>query len=795
MNGNNVYNYLDNLSIENNAYKYVSNKNRTKFGKDVVNFIRTNGCDPEKIFSKITNKNNKGGFHLRKIISTKPIRYSLNKSISKPGKGIGKLATGSTGIVYIGCVDKSCKKEVAIKQDTYENVKLEYDITNKLSPLSPHITKVYAVDKCGLLYSEYYPGNSIIEWVTSNKEHLRPIYIRNVIFQVLYTLRRIQQKYPKFRHNDMHGGNVLVNDREAARGYIKYTIDGASYYVKNAGVSASIADFGFADMPGIRNPVILQNHMQNNWGLGPKSHPLYDAHLFLNSMHGMVSGVPALAATAKFIESVLPQAYLGQNSDQIREFRLIYGHRHAGLPTLKKILTNPYFKNIMSKKVAVINAYPQNIKSPSLSKKGRKVVKMNTINEGASPKPRTPKTRPGVRRPVAAPAPTPKSKTPSPPKPKSPTGPSAKNLVKFIITNGTKKAQMDLTKVFVPGEKLPTKAQLLNIVSSFAKGQKLLQLPKPKKPPRAPAARKPRAPQVAPPLPPKSNRVRYPATYANIRRMAVKRGKRSKVVSPAKRAQVSPTTRRYNNALRKGVGPSWLLEANTGLIGRARAPLVKPKTPPKKPRAIKFINFSKGKSAATGSIRTAAITRVIPSKNRVILNAADKRRVQALREKISNNLASNIPNFANREKKAYAMALSQIENQKRKLINIGLINEPTRRVINQVAAKATSPIKKITVNKKISVAFKGAQTTKSGTVKGHTGKASKLLAGVQAARQVPPPSNYSLNKDSRLKIKGKLCSGYKKDELQEYLKKSGITFTQKATKDEMCAQLKKNIFK
>ena len=141
------------------------------------------------------------------------------------------------------------------------------------------------------------------------------------------------------------------------------------------------------------------------------------------------------------------------------------------------------------------------------------------------------------------------------------------------------------------------------------------------------------------------------------------------------------------------------------------------------------------------------------------------------------------------------MALSQIENQKRKLINIGLINEPTRRVINQVAAKATSPIKKITVNKKISVAFKGAQTTKSGTVKGHTGKASKLLAGVQAARQVPPPSNYSLNKDSRLKIKGKLCSGYKKDELQEYLKKSGITFTQKATKDEMCAQLKKNIFK
>jgi hypothetical protein len=781
MNGNNVYNYMNNMSIENNSYTYVSNKNRTKFGKNVVNFIRTNGCEPEKIFSKITNKNNKGGFHLRKIRSTKPIRYSLNKTIAKYGKGVGKLASGSTGVVYIGCVDKSCKKEVAIKQDTYENVKIEYDITNKLSPLSPHITKVYAVNKCGLLYSEYYSGNSIIEWVTANKSHLRPIYIRNMIFQVLYTLRRVQQKYPKFRHNDMHGGNVLVNDRAVAKGYIKYTIDGATYYVKNAGVSASIADFGFADMPGIRNPVILQNHMQNEWGLGPKSHPLYDTHLFLNSMYGMINNVPALSATRKFIESVLPPAYLGQNSDQIQEFRLRYGHRHPGLPTLRKILKNPYFTSIMSKKAAFINAYPQNIKSPSLSKKVRKgMTKMNRINEGPSP---SPKKRPGVRRPVAAP----KSKTPSPLK--SPAGLSSKNMVKFIITDGTKKAQLELTKVFVPGEKLPTKAELMTIMASFAKGQKKLGK---KMPPRAPAKRKPRAPQVAPPLPPKSNRVRYPATYANIRRMAVKRGKRSKVVSPAKRKPVSPATRRYNNALRKGVGPSWLLEANTGLIGRARAPRPKPKTPPKKPRAIKFINFSKGKSAATGSIRTSAITRVIPSKNRVILNAADKRRVQALREKISNNLAGNISNFANREKKAYAMALSQVENQKRKLINIGLINEPTRRVINQAVAKATSPIKKINVNKKVSIAFKGAQTTKSGTVKGHTGKASKLLTGVQVA---PPSSNYSLNKDSRLKIKGKLCSGYKKDELQEYLRKSGITFTQKATKDEMCAQLKKNIFK
>ena len=796
MNGNNVYNYMNNMSIENNSYTYISNKNRTKFGKNVVNFIRTKGCDPDKIFSKITNKNNKGGFHLRKIRSTRPIRYSLNKKIAKSGKGTGILASGSTGDVYIGCLDKSCKKEVAIKEvDKYEKVKVEYDITNKLVSLSPHITKVYAVNECnydrGLLYSEYYSGNSIEDWVMSRSAHMRPIYIRNMIFQVLYTLRRIQQKYPKFRHNDLHTQNVLVNDRAIAKGYIKYTIDGAAYYVKNAGVSASIADFGLSDMPGIRNPEINSKNMKNEWGLGPRSHPLYDAHLFLNSVYGIVLVVPSLSATKKFIESVLPLEYLGENSNQIQKFRLRYGNRHPGLPTIRKILKHPYFASIMSKKMAFMNSYPQTAKSPPLSKKGRAVKKMNTINEGKTPSP--PKKRTVVRRPV--PVPVPKAKTPSPPKPQSPVGLSRKNMVKFIITNGTKKAQMNLTRVFVPGEKLPTRDELLNIVASFAKGQKLLELPKPKRPPRQPAARKPRAPQVAPAPPSKNSRPRYPATFANIRRMTVKRGKRSKVVSPAKRKPVSPATKRYNNALLKGEGPSWLLEENLGLIGRARP---KPKTPsPKKnlPRAykpiVKFINFSKRKSKATGSIRTV-VTRVIPNKNRVILNAADKRRVQALREQISNNLANTISNFANREKKAYAMALVQVENQKRKFINIGLINEPVRRVINQAVVKASSPIKKITTNKKV---MPPSVQTKFGKVGGHTGKVAKMLTGIQAARRVPPPSNYSLNKDNRLKIKGKLCSGYKKDELQDYLKKSGITFTQKATKEEMCNQLKKNVFK
>ena len=57
MNGNNVYNYINNMAIENNLYTHVSNRNRTKFGKNVVDFIKKNGCDPDKIFSKITNKN------------------------------------------------------------------------------------------------------------------------------------------------------------------------------------------------------------------------------------------------------------------------------------------------------------------------------------------------------------------------------------------------------------------------------------------------------------------------------------------------------------------------------------------------------------------------------------------------------------------------------------------------------------------------------------------------------------------------------------------------------------------
>jgi hypothetical protein len=54
---------------------------------------------------------------------------------------------------------------------------------------------------------------------------------------------------------------------------------------------------------------------------------------------------------------------------------------------------------------------------------------------------------------------------------------------------------------------------------------------------------------------------------------------------------------------------------------------------------------------------------------------------------------------------------------------------------------------------------------------------------------------FSVNGKDRLKIGNKLCASHGKEEIQKYLKNSGVVIAKKMTKEEMCQALKKNIFK
>ena len=293
--------------------------------------LKDKGCRPQNVLFRIANENKKGGFHLRET----------KKKISK-SRGIAFLGKGQEGTVYIGCPDPDCKTQVAIKQSSFvEPLKKEYTILKKITPLAPkHIVKPYAFYECdggsrGVLYLEYIDGKSLFHQAPK----LTVDQYRTIIKKVIKTLYTVLEKYPKFRHYDLHLNNIFVDSRHRP----------------------VIADLGFASMgEGDRKEL-------PEFGIGPGSDYRYDVHLFLNSLYG----IPSLPKEVRaFIDDLIPAEYLGsKDTPKIKNYRLRLGVGHCALPSIRDILAHPFF-------------------FPTVNKKQQRMVNFTNKNNSLPPMPR-----------------------------------------------------------------------------------------------------------------------------------------------------------------------------------------------------------------------------------------------------------------------------------------------------------------------------------------------------------------------------------------------------------------------
>jgi hypothetical protein len=172
----------DLVHIANNA-KTDAQKNAV--GEEVKKFLRgTKACDPkQEMFSNTGIKIEKGG-------------------------KLRMLGTGQYGAVFYGCLDDACKTRIAIKITNEASAKMEYRIAQKLGGMG--VPRMYHFKSCGnkdILYFEYIKGQSLEDWIKSQPS---AIAYRKVISQVIGNLKKIHEKYPKFRHHDLHWNNIMV---------------------------------------------------------------------------------------------------------------------------------------------------------------------------------------------------------------------------------------------------------------------------------------------------------------------------------------------------------------------------------------------------------------------------------------------------------------------------------------------------------------------------------------------------------------------------------------------------------
>ncbi len=228
-----------------------------------------------------------GGFMRHK----KPYSNSVNKGIMELKKGV----------VWVGCPDKECKKNIAIKKCT----EYEYNTQKEFHKLFPTmIPDVYEGVKCVhgfYMYSEYIDGGTLKKYKGPNLD--------KIVYKVLLNLKLIHDKYPHFRHNDLHVDNVLINDKQ----------------------NPLIYDFELASWKGI-NPT-FDKRLKEGYGIYPGNNPMYDFHFFVTSIS---ADLPA--RFRKKALSVFPSDYLVANSDVVKEFRLRSDVIHTRLPTMNQVL-------------------------------------------------------------------------------------------------------------------------------------------------------------------------------------------------------------------------------------------------------------------------------------------------------------------------------------------------------------------------------------------------------------------------------------------------------------------------
>ena len=95
-------------------------------------------------------------------------------------------------------------------------------------------------------------------------------FLTRIIFQFLFTLALIQQKYPKFIHNDMFLRNILaINDNNwEPDDYVEYKLFNKSYYLPANGIYIKMNDFGYSlNMTAEKSTLIseITNNVDNSF--------------------------------------------------------------------------------------------------------------------------------------------------------------------------------------------------------------------------------------------------------------------------------------------------------------------------------------------------------------------------------------------------------------------------------------------------------------------------------------------------------------------------------------------------
>lgn len=143
------------------------------------------------------------------------------------------------------------------------------------------------------------------------------------------------------------------NTTRSSSSSFAHLLAGFQFDVPHRGFAARIFDFDFYYSARLRNSKVLSGRFVNDYGIGPRPHVAYDAHLFLNGLILALHTAKLMpdrrrrshAGFYAFLDDALPVGCKGRDDVFVSDHRLRYSTRHHEhlLPTPLQLLLHPWF--------------------------------------------------------------------------------------------------------------------------------------------------------------------------------------------------------------------------------------------------------------------------------------------------------------------------------------------------------------------------------------------------------------------------------------------------------------------
>ena len=193
----------------------------------------------------------------------------------------------------------------------------------------------------------------------SNSSSKNKLDLKPIIFQVIYSLAKIEKEYPGFRHNSLDSYNIFLNNTVVNT---KYTYNGKNYYLDINENYVKIGNFSNSYIPQMFKSSSVEDkkytYMKN------KS---FDVHYFLNTLINRdikLNKIKDKDELINFIDRILPKKLRGTNKNKY------YLNSDAKMKSYKEIINDKYFEDYLIKTKQNINVKI----SKSQQKKLNKIV-------------------------------------------------------------------------------------------------------------------------------------------------------------------------------------------------------------------------------------------------------------------------------------------------------------------------------------------------------------------------------------------------------------------------------------